>query len=117
MSPRLPPTPGKFSAPHHRVQLAGALIVVVGMIVAAFVWFAAARDGEGDGTGDVTSQREMQQVERLGGRATVQTVQFDSWLGSLWHGQRLAWTLAILSLAVGGGCAWIGALMGEEVDE
>ncbi len=111
--------PGKFSTPHHRVQLAGALIAVLGLLVAAFVWFAAARDADpdGDGTGDVTSQREMQQVERLGGRATVQTVQFDSWLGSLWHGQRLAWTLAILSLVVGGGCAYIGVLMGEEVDE
>ena len=110
--------PGKFSAPHRRVQLAGALIVAVGWIVAACVWFAASGgDDDGDGTGDLTARREMAQVERLGGRATAQTVQFDSWLGSLWHGQRFAWTLAILSLALGAGCAYVGTLMGEEVDE
>ncbi len=109
--------PGKTSTPHQRVQLAGIVILVVGLIAAACVYVGASMADGGDGTGDVTSQREMQQVERLGGTATVQTVQFNSWLGSLWHGQRLAWTLAILSLVIGGGCFYIGGLMGEEVDE
>jgi hypothetical protein len=107
--------PASFSAPHRRVQLAGALIAVLGLVAAAFVWFGA--PGDDEGVDDGMAQRERQQVERLGGRATVQTVQFDAWLGSLWHGRRLAWTLAILSLAAGGGCAWIGTLMGEEVDD
>ena len=108
---------GKYSTPHQRVQLAGIVILVLGLIVAACVYFDASLDDGGDGTGYLTSQREMQQVERLGGTATAQTVQFNSWLGSLWHGQRLAWTLAILSLVIGGGCFYIGGLMGEEVDE
>jgi hypothetical protein len=59
----------------------------------------------------------MRELERLGGTATAQTVKFDQWLSSLWRGQNLAITLAVLGLVVGGGCWWIGGLMGEEVDD
>jgi len=56
----------------------------------------------------------MQQLERLGGRASVRTAEFDQWLSSLWHGRRLAATLAVLGLVVGGACWRIGALMAED---
>jgi hypothetical protein len=58
----------------------------------------------------------MREVARLGGTATVQAVRFNLWLASLWHGERLAGTLAVLGLAVGGAFWRIGGLMGEEVD-
>ena len=62
----------------------------------------------------MAQQREMREVAHLGGTATVQTVKFNLWLGSLWHGERLGWTLAVLGLVVGGACWRVGALMGED---
>ena len=96
---------------HRKVQRAGLAIIAIGLIAGAAVYVTAGAD---DATDDVSQQREMQQVARLGGTATVQTVKFNLWLGSLWHGQRLGATLAVLGLLVGGACWKIGELMGEE---
>ena len=100
---------------HHRlVQRLGLAIVAAGLLAAAAVYVRASADPQADA---IAQQREMQQVERLGGTATVQTVKFNQWLGSLWQGQRLAGTLAVLGLIVGGAFWKIGGLMGEELDD
>ena len=96
------------------VQRLGLALVAAGLLGGAVAWFAAGADAEVDA---VARQREMREVERLGGTATAQTVKLDQWLSSLWHGQNLAITLAVLGLVVGGACWWIGGLMGEEVDD
>ena len=100
-------------SPHARlVQRAGLAVAAVALVrSAAVAWFEAAPDDEVDA---VAHRREMQQLERLGGRASVQTVEFDQWLSSLWHGRRLAATLAVLGLAVGVACWRVGALMAED---
>jgi hypothetical protein len=91
-----------------RIALA---IAVAGVVSGAAVYLRAPADPELDA---LTQQREMNQVARLGGTATVQTVKFDLWLGSLWHGQRLGLTLAALGL-LGGVLVWrVGLLMSEE---
>ena len=96
---------------HRNVQRTGLAIIAIGLIAGAATYFTAGAD---DATDDLAQQREMQQVERLGGTATVQTVKFNLWLSSLWHGQRLGLTLAVLGLLVGGACWKVGELMGEE---
>ena len=100
-----------MSTNHRNVQRAGLAIIAIGLIAGAAVYITAGAD---DATDDVAQQREMQQVARLGGTATVQTVKFNLWLGSLWHGERLGATLAVLGLLLGGACWKIGELMGEE---
>lgn len=93
------------------VQRAGLAVAAVALVLAAAAWFKAAPDDDVDA---VAHRREMQQLERLGGRASVQTAEFDQWLSSLWHGRRLAVTLAVLGLVVGGACWRVGALMAED---
>ena len=93
------------------VQRAGLAVVAVFLVLAAAAWAQAGPDDEVDA---VEHQREMQQLERLGGRASVQTAEFDQWLSSLWHGRRLAGTLAVLGLVVGGACWRVGGLMAED---
>jgi hypothetical protein len=97
-----------------RLHLAGVLILVLGWIAAALV-FVAARRADDAGT-DALSPSEHYQLERLGGKAAARAVEFDRWFASLWHGERLAWTLALLSLAVGGSCLYLAGLMGEDAD-
>jgi len=93
------------------VQRLGLAIAALGLVAAAAVHFTATADDAAD---PVEHRREMREVERLGGTATVRTVEFDQWLSSLWHGRGLAVTLAVLGLAVGGACWKIGGLMAEE---
>jgi hypothetical protein len=66
---------------------------------------------------DSVDQHEASAIERIGGAATVRAVQLDQWLASLGHGERLAWTIAVLSLLVCGGCFYVAGLMDEDVDE
>jgi len=93
------------------LKRAGLAIAAVGLVLAAAAWVHAGPDEELDA---VEHRREMQQLERLGGRASVQTAEFDRWLSSLWHGRRLAVTLAVLGLVVGGACWRVGGLMDED---
>jgi ABC-type nitrate/sulfonate/bicarbonate transport system permease component len=100
-----------MSTPPSLVQRFGLAIAVLGMVAGAVVYLNAGVDADVDG---VAQQREMREVARLGGTATVQTVKFNGWLASLWHGERLAFTLAVLGLVVGGACWQLGGLMGED---
>jgi hypothetical protein len=103
-----------MSTPARLVQRIGLAVVATGLIVAAGVFVTANED---PGTDPLLEQREMREVARLGGTATVQTVKFKLWLASLWHGDRLAGTIALLALGVGGACWRIGGLMDEEVED
>jgi hypothetical protein len=96
------------------VQRLGLAIIAIGLAAGAAVYATASADPDAD---QIAQQREMRELARLGGTATVQTVKFNLWLGSLWQGQRLGGTLALLGLVVGGACWKIGELMGEDVDE
>ena len=101
---------------HRRVRPAGLLVITIGWIAAAFVFVSAARD-EGAAAARDLSRGEAFTLERIGGKAAARTVEFDRWLASLWHGKRLAWTLALLSLAIGGTCLHIAGLMAEAADD
>ena len=93
------------------VQRLGLALVAAGLIAGAAVYAGAAADPQADA---VAQQREMRELARLGGTATVQTVKFSLWLASLWHGERLGLTLAVLGCVLGGACWRIGSLMGED---
>jgi hypothetical protein len=100
--------------PARRVRLAGLIVLVVGGLAAALVVATARTAAAPDAPG--LARSETRELERLGGRATARTVAFDDWLASLWHGERLGWTLAALSLVVGGACLHVAGLMAEAVD-
>ncbi len=96
------------------VQRIGLAIAFAGLVAGAAVYAEAVAEPEGDA---IAEQREMREVARLGGTAGVQAVKLRQWAASLWHGERLAFTLALLGLAVGGACWNVGSLMGEDTDD
>ena len=93
------------------VQRLGLALVAAGLLAGAAIYFHGAADPQADA---LAQEREMREVARLGGTATVQTVKFNLWLASLWHGERLGLTLVVLGFVVGGACWRVGALMGED---
>lgn len=117
--------PGKLVTPHSRVRLAGIAILVAGWLAALFVYLAMGDepganagyqiiDGHSYAIPLDSSTAEMQQLARIGGKASVLTYQFDRWLASLWHGRRLAYTLALLSAGMALLCFYIADLMAED---
>jgi hypothetical protein len=105
----------------------GSSVLLIGWGAAAAVYVIAGRaesnaaggyeiiDGQSFPVGGADSRRELQQLERLGGKAAVRTHQFSDWLESLTHGRRLAWTLALCSGAVAGACWYLAGLAEEDL--
>ena len=122
----MPGTSPASPSPRSRLHLAGVLILVVGWLAAALVYFTAGGDsGAGGGNYQVVdghvyqqsaSKAQLQMTERMGGLATVRMAEFDDFLGSLWHGERLAFTLALLSTVVALACIHFAGLAAEEAD-
>jgi hypothetical protein len=61
----------------------------------------AADDGASDPAGEIASGRVYEyNIERIGGMAAVYAARFNRWLAGLWHGRPLAYTVAVLSVAI-----------------
>jgi hypothetical protein len=107
----LPRSSAAALSPSRRLRLAGLLVIVVGWIAAALVIVTSAPEDALDAPG--LARSEARTLERVGGKAVARTVALDDWLASLWHGERLGWTLAVLSLVAGAACLYVAALMDE----
>jgi hypothetical protein len=115
----------KYSSPRQRLCLAAVVILIAGVLAAVVVYIAAANEADPEALGYQIvggqayaiaagdSSRELQQLERLGGKAAVLTFKFQRWVSSLWHGQRLAYMLLLLSGAAALLCWHLAGLMDE----
>jgi hypothetical protein len=114
----------KFARPGDRLRLLALVLLILGVLAAVAVYIAAAGPADVDAsgyrivggrayadTGD--DSRELQQLERLGGKAAVLTFKFQRWFSSLWRGQRLAYTLTLIGATLALLCWHIANLMDE----
>jgi hypothetical protein len=105
-----------------RLRLAALAILILGLFAALMVYILARPGVDGAVSYQIVNgqafvqdnSREMQQLARLGGQFAVMAFQLSQWFDSLWHGQRLAYTLAVLSLVVAYVCWHISSLMAED---
>ena len=104
--------------PSQRLRLAAYALLVLGWLAAIGVYLAAvhgAADSAAQGEDSLErSAQELLQLERIGGKSMVRILDFERWVGSLWHGQRLAATLAVLTTIVVLLCLYIADLIGED---
>ena len=78
-------------------------ILVVGLCVSVVVFAIAPADVDDDASGVYVaspgnSKMLRREVQRAGGWAAVAAIEFNEWFDGLWHGRRLAGTLAVLSV-------------------
>ena len=84
---------------HVRIYRSGVVILVVGLVSAALIYFLAPEDPNAEAAREIASGRAYEyNIERIGGTAAVYTARFNQWLGSLWHGKSLACTVAVLTV-------------------
>ena len=90
-------------------------VLIVGLSVSAVVFVLAPAETEDVYAGVYVasvdnSKRYQLELERIGGKAAVVAAEFNDWFDDLWHGRRLAGTLAVLSVGLALLCFLIGKL-------
>jgi hypothetical protein len=96
-----------------RFHLAGAVIAVVGLAAAAWVWATAVDLPEHF----VSLQRlkvEQRQLEIIGGKFAVEAARFSAWFDGLWVGRNLAGTLAAITVVAALACLWLGNIAARD---
>jgi len=82
-----------------RLLRIGTCILVAGLLSAAFVFRSAPPVRKDlDPLVFGRSKRDLDEMERIGGKSVILAVELDDWIGSLWHGRRLAYTLTFVSV-------------------
>ena len=79
-------------------------ILVAGLAASAVVFVTAPAEVEEARSGlhviDAGNSKQYQRdLQRIGGKAAVAAAEFNEWFDTLWHGRRLAGTLAVISVA------------------
>jgi hypothetical protein len=85
---------------HRRAVVFG--ILAVGWAAALVVYLTAAPPDNSADDAEATKQY-LYQMERVGGKANSFASGIRLWFDALWHGRRLAGTVAFLTLVVAGG--------------
>lgn len=91
------------------LYLIGAAILLIGLLCAGLIYRAAAQRSNGaigyeivgGNTYEVPSgdsKAYRREMELYGGTSGILIADLNRWLGSLWHGKRLAYVLAIFSI-------------------
>lgn len=113
--PHPPNAPAKQRRPLYAVIYCwGVAILLVGLAGAALIYVFAADDGETDLAGEITSGRMYgHNLELMGGKFAVFEDRFNQWFAGLWHGRSLAYTVAVLAVAIALACFLAARLMSE----
>jgi len=97
-----------------RLRFAAAAILIVGLASAIWIYLnAASSDRDALGYTPEESKQYLRAMELYGGKANVLAAQLRQWLDSLWHGTRLAYTVACATVLLAG-AFWFAAVASEE---
>jgi uncharacterized protein YjeT (DUF2065 family) len=91
---------GELAARQRRLRTIGVFVLLAGLVAAVLI-YTNAPPPEDDLLNAVAlgnSKATEYELERIGGLGNVYSAEFTHWLESLWHGRRLAFTVATLSL-------------------
>jgi len=110
----------KYSTVQLRLYVVAAAILLGGLLSATWIYLAATDDvsdsdifsyeivnGQKYALKKSDSKRYQSEMERLGGKFNVTLDEATDWLSSLWHGKRLAYTIAVLAILAALACHWI----------
>src|SRR5262249_58265821 len=91
---------------------AGVAILRGGLVGEIWISRAAVPADNALGYDPMHSKKYLHDLELYGGKANVLAVQIMDWLESLWHGTRLAYTVACGAVLLAGVC-WFAAVASE----
>ncbi|MFT4068426.1 hypothetical protein [Paraburkholderia sp.] len=97
-----------------RLYFTGTAILLAGFIAAALIYASAPPPDKAVAMYGMVDPRYQIELQQIGGNAAVLMAQLHQWFDSLWHGVRLAYTVAVLGIAVAGVCFFIGYFFADD---
>jgi hypothetical protein len=104
----------KRSPLQKRLYLAGAAVLLAGLIAAALIYATAAPPDDAITRYSAVDPRYQIELQRIGGNMAVLMAQLHQWFDGLWHGTALAYTVAVLGIASAGACFFIGYFFADD---
>jgi hypothetical protein len=104
----------KRSPLQQRLYVAGAVVLVAGLIAAAIIYAMAPPPDSAVSMYSIADPRYQIELQRIGGNAAVVMAQLHQWFDGLWHGTALAYTVAVLGALIAGACFFIGYFFADE---
>ena len=110
-----------------RLYLIGILVLLLGLVAAALI-YVTSKDDSGPAVGYVVadgtvyaiapadSKRFRHDLELYGGKAALLADDFGNWFAGLWKGRALAYTLAVISIAIAGLIFYFAGLAASHPD-
>ena len=89
--------------PEARFRASALAVLVIGLAFAAAIYLSAQPPpGNPLGYEPEDTKKYLRDLEFYGGKGNVVATEFREWLASLWHGKRLAYTVAAITVAAAG---------------
>jgi hypothetical protein len=84
--------------PQARIRAGTRAILVLGFAAAAVIYLTAQPSPANPlGYDPLDTKKYLHDLEVYGGKANVIAAEFTDWFAGLWHGKRLAFTVAVLT--------------------
>ena len=85
--------------PETRVRAGTRAILIIGFVAAVVIYLTAQPPPANPlGYDPMDTKKYLHDLELYGGKANVLAAEFQEWFGSLWHGKRLAFTVAAITV-------------------
>ncbi len=108
----------------NRLNLLGTVILIVGLALSAWLMQSAGGDqgnvvgyevvdGKVIAVSPSDSKIYRADLERFGGKASILADEFNRWFASLWHGEKLALIIALITVGASFTCFWKAQHGGE----
>lgn len=104
----------KRSPLQKRMYLAGTAVLFAALIAAALIYANTPPPDAAIARYAAVDPRYQIELQRIGGNAAVLMAQLHQWFDGLWHGTALAYTVAVLGIAIAGACYLIGSLFADD---
>jgi hypothetical protein len=89
--------------PEARLRVSAFAILIIGLAAAAAIYLSAQPPpGNPLGYEPEDTKKYLRDLEFYGGKGNVIATELREWFASLWHGKRLAYTIAVVTLAAAG---------------
>ncbi len=106
-----------MTKPQTLFRLIIATILILGLGSAILIYlFAEPVPGSPLGYEPEESKRYVHDMLLYGGKANLLASEFIQWFDGLWHGKRLAFTLACITLLLAGAFLYVGAPLPPDAD-
>src|ERR1700681_1370767 len=88
-------------SPEERIRFGGRVILAIGFAAAVVIYLTAQPPPENPlGYDPLDTKKYLHDLEVYGGKANVLAAQFSEWIGGLWHGRQLAFTVVVITVIV-----------------